>query len=184
MELRGVRYLIIALTLLLPSMTYVLYDCHQKNLECSRNNTELMNQNLILLTRVQDLGEKISLISKGDYGQTAVRNADATCAEVNIDSNSAMFNTSGDNKLLLKLKNAGTRNAIISTIRVTGENLNSTVYSHPASFTGTLNSGDEILVGLAINTTWIDSIATIRVIPADCPQSAISIKGSEILIFR
>ncbi len=114
--------------------------------------------------------------------ETASQNADAGCAYMNLNSNNATFNASGTNppQLILTLENAGTRNAIISTIRVTGENLNSTVYSHPANFTGTLYSGDEILVGLAINTTWIDSIAKIRVIPADCPGSAINVKGSEV----
>lgn len=112
--------------------------------------------------------------------ESASQNADAGCAYMNFNSRNATFNASGTSMLILTLENSGTRNAIISTIRVTGENINSTTYSHPSAFTGTLNSGDEIMVGLAINTTWIDSIATIRIIPADCPQTAISIKGSEV----
>ncbi len=112
--------------------------------------------------------------------ETASQNADAGCAYMNINSNNATFNASGSEMLILTIENAGTRNAIVNTIRVTGENLNSTIYSHPANFTGTLNSGDEILVGLNINTTWIGSIMKIRVIPADCPGSAIDVKGSEV----
>ncbi len=112
--------------------------------------------------------------------EAASQNADAGCAYMNFNSRNATLNASGTSMLVLTLENSGTRNAIINTIRVTGENLNSTVFSHPSNFIGTLNSGDEIMVGLAINRTWIDSIATIRIIPADCPQTAISIKGSEV----
>lgn len=112
--------------------------------------------------------------------ETASQNANAGCAYMNFNSNNATFNASGNAMLILTLENAGTRNTVISTIRVTGENLNSTLYTHPENFTGTLNSGDEIMVGLVINTTWIDSITRIRVIPAECPGNAIDVAGSEV----
>lgn len=112
--------------------------------------------------------------------ETATKNSDAGCSYLNINVNNATFNASGNNRLLLTIENAGTRNAVVDKIRVTGANLNTTTYSNPTNFTGTLNSGDEIIVALTINTTYIPVISGVRIIPADCPQSAISVKGSEI----
>lgn len=112
--------------------------------------------------------------------QTASENADAGCSYMNINLNSATYNESGNNRLILALENAGTKNAVVSTIRVTGSNLNSTIYTHPGNFTGTLNTGDEITLSLTINATLIDSISKLRIIPADCPGSAIDVVSTEI----
>lgn len=112
--------------------------------------------------------------------ETASKNANAGCSYLNINSKNATFNASGSNQLVLKIENSGTKNAVIDKIRVTASNLNTTTYSSPANFTGTLSSGDEITIALDINTTRINSISGVRIIPADCPQSAITIAGSEI----
>lgn len=112
--------------------------------------------------------------------ETASQNADAGCSYLNLNSKNATYNASGDNRLVLQIENAGTRNAVVSKIRITADNLNTTIYSHPDNFTGTLDTGDQITVGLVVNTTWINSIGSVRVIPADCPQSAITIKNTEI----
>lgn len=112
--------------------------------------------------------------------ESATKNADAGCSYLNINARNATYNASGDNKLVLTLENAGTRSAIIDKIRVSATNLNTTTFSNPANFSGTLDSGDEISIGLNIDSAKIPSISYVRVIPADCPQSAIEIKGSEI----
>lgn len=112
--------------------------------------------------------------------ETASKNADAGCSYLNINPTNATFNASGDNRLVLTIENSGTRNAIIDKIRVTGQNLNTTTYSNPANFSGTLNSGDEITIAVTVNTSYIDSVSGVRIIPADCPQSAATLSGSEV----
>ena len=113
--------------------------------------------------------------------EDASERASAGCVYATINADNVVFNTSGEEYLKLTITNAGTKNVYIDKIRVTGEDSNMTILNStqmPAS--GLLFSGDEVRYSFNLSGRGIANISYVRIIPTDCPQSAITIGGDEI----
>ena len=108
--------------------------------------------------------------------ENAVNNSDPGCTYASLEAVDIYFNSSGTEKLKFNLRNTGTRTLTVDKIRVVGENSNNTLFANVYD----LYAGDELPVSLQIDSVEIDTIASVRIIPKQCPTISFTIDGSEI----
>ena len=107
--------------------------------------------------------------------ENAVNNSNSDCFYASIEANDVYFNSSGSNKLKFNIKNTGMNTLTVDKIRVNAENTSTVMFTNKY----TLYGGDELPVSLQI-TSEILNISAVRIIPKECPRSAITIDETEI----
>ena len=107
--------------------------------------------------------------------ESAINNSNSDCFYASIEATDIYFNSSGTEKLKFNIKNTGTNTLTVNKIRVNAKNTSTVMFTN----TYTLYGGDEIPVSLQI-TNDILNISAVRIIPKECPRSAITIEETEI----
>ena len=107
--------------------------------------------------------------------ENAVNNSDSDCIYAAIEANDAYFNSSGTEKLKFNLRNTGAKTLTVDKIRVNAKNTSTVMFTNKY----TLYAGDELPVSLQI-TSEILNISYVRIIPKECPRSAVTIEETEI----
>ena len=99
----------------------------------------------------------------------------SNCLYASIEANDVYFNSSSTEKLKFDIRNTGTKTLTVDKIRVNAKNSSTVMFTEKY----TLYAGDELPVSLQI-TSDILNISSVRIIPKECPNVAVTIEETEI----